>query len=83
MALVGVFLIMAVRSAEVRPFALAIAPMLAYFYLTVALVGADAYFRSRAPHVPFLIALAGVAAARLIDRSASWRSAHGLVPTSR
>jgi Dolichyl-phosphate-mannose-protein mannosyltransferase len=35
---------------------------LAYFFLTVGLVGADAYCRSRTPHMPFVFVIAGAAA---------------------
>jgi hypothetical protein len=70
LALVAMFWVMALRFADVRGFARGIAPVLAYFYLTVALVGAEAYFRSRAPHMPILFALAGIAAARLYGGSA-------------
>jgi len=65
LVLVASFVAMTVLYADVRRFALPMVPVLAYFYLTVALVGAEAYFRSRSPHVPLLIALAGIAAGRL------------------
>lgn len=45
-----------------QPFGWAVGPVLLYFVLTVGLVGAEAYWRSRTPHLPFLCALAAAAA---------------------
>ncbi|MGH7200652.1 MAG: hypothetical protein ACREJB_08620, partial [Planctomycetaceae bacterium] len=41
--------------------------LLGYFYLTVAIVGPDAYYRSRLPHMPLLYALAGLGLAALVE----------------
>jgi len=66
-ALFAVGVVVALRRRQTRPIALTLLVLLAYFQLTVALVGLDAYCRSRTPHMPFAMALAGVAlgAARL------------------
>ncbi|HWB13956.1 MAG TPA: hypothetical protein VG826_32310 [Pirellulales bacterium] len=39
--------------------------LLAYFYLTVAIVGLEAYYRSRIPHMPILYAFSGLGVATL------------------
>lgn len=68
LALIGLYL--ALRAQQTRPFGLALLMVLFYFHLTVAMVGADAFFRSRTPHMPYLFALAGLTLATWSKRIA-------------
>jgi hypothetical protein len=67
LAFVG--LVLALRSSAWRPFGLVLLAVLLYFHLTVAVVGAEAFYRSRTPHVPYVFALAGLALANVGRRS--------------
>jgi 4-amino-4-deoxy-L-arabinose transferase-like glycosyltransferase len=69
--LAGLGLILALRRAEHRPLGLALLAVLLYFLLTVCLIGPDAYFRNRAPHMPYLFALSGLALAKVLGRRRS------------
>jgi hypothetical protein len=54
---------------------LALTLLLGYFLVTVAMVGLDAYGRSRIPHTPWLCVLAGIAVVwvvRQMDSRAGW-----------
>ncbi len=64
--LVGV--VMALRNRQFRSFSLCLLMLLVYFYLTVAIVGLEAFYRSRTPHLPYLFAFAGLAVAALAHR---------------
>ena len=48
--------------------ALLLAAILSYCFLTVAIVGPDAYYRFRTPHMPFIFMLAGLAASTIQNR---------------
>jgi hypothetical protein len=63
LAFTGLYL--GLRGLETRPFALTLLIILLYFHLTVAVVGVEAFARSRTPHMPYVFALAGLALARL------------------
>jgi 4-amino-4-deoxy-L-arabinose transferase-like glycosyltransferase len=65
--------IIALRRRDARCFTLLLLLALAYFLLTVALVGPEAYYRSRTPHMPLVFALAGVALGAV-----RWRHKRGL-----
>jgi hypothetical protein len=60
---IGVFITL--RQDTTRFFAVALLLLLAYFLLTVMVVGCEAYCRSRTPHMPLVFALAGAGAANL------------------
>jgi 4-amino-4-deoxy-L-arabinose transferase-like glycosyltransferase len=56
----GIGVAAAWRESSFRPFMLFLLLVLAYFSLTVAVVGPEAYSRSRLPHMPFLCAFGGL-----------------------
>jgi len=62
-ALLGV--ILALKERHLRPIGLLLVAVLAYFYLTVALFGFDAYSRCRVPVLPYLFLFAGLGMSRL------------------
>jgi len=66
LALVGLFI--GLRNRKTRLFSLLLAAVLAYFHMTVALVGVEAFYRSRTPHMPYVFVFAGLAAAALLRR---------------
>lgn len=63
---------------ETRWFSLCLIAVLLYFQLTVALVGCEAYARSRAPHLPFVLVFVGVAVERL-TRQGIWQQLPGRI----
>jgi 4-amino-4-deoxy-L-arabinose transferase-like glycosyltransferase len=63
LAAIGIVLV--VREKRVRLLGLSLLLILAYFYVTVAMAGFEATYRSRTPHMPFLFVFAGAAAAIL------------------
>jgi 4-amino-4-deoxy-L-arabinose transferase-like glycosyltransferase len=69
LALLGLWF--ALRDRTSRPFGLLLLGLLLYFLLTVAVVGAEAYCRSRSPHLPYVVAFAGLALARVARRRGS------------
>ncbi len=62
LCLVGV--VIALRDRRLRPAALLLGALLAYFLLTVAIVGSEAYSRSRTPHMPLVFSFAGLPLSR-------------------
>jgi len=58
-------LILGLKRRELRTLAIPCFVILLYFFLTVAMVGAEAGSRSRSPLLPFLFAFAGLSAAQL------------------
>jgi 4-amino-4-deoxy-L-arabinose transferase-like glycosyltransferase len=61
-------LIVGLRNNTTRPACLLVGGLLAYLLFTVAIVGMEAYWRSRSPHLPLLAMLAGVGLA------AAWKT---------
>ncbi len=59
-------LILTLRKSALRPFGLCLLVILLYFYLTVAVVGLEAFYRSRTPHMPYLFAFAGLGIAGIL-----------------
>ncbi len=59
------------RAPHTRRAALVLLCLLAYFYLTVAIFGVDAYYRCRVAHMPLIYAFAGVGLAGLFQRRPS------------
>jgi len=66
LAALGLFI--ALRDPSNRWTGFALVGILAYFYLTVAVVGVEAYYRSRIPHMPYIYAFAGLALAKALPR---------------
>lgn len=58
------------RSKDFRWPTVLLAGLLAYMLLTVAIVGKDAYYRSRTPHMPFVYVIAGASTLILSKRKA-------------
>jgi 4-amino-4-deoxy-L-arabinose transferase-like glycosyltransferase len=73
LAIVGVIVGMIHR--PTRGAVLAVGLVLSYFLVTQAIVGMEAYWRSRSPHMPLVYVFAGLAAASFVgwlQRRASW-----------
>lgn len=62
--------ILAVRDPQSRRIGFAVIIILAYFYLTIALVGFEAYYRFRISVLPFLYIFAALGMSRLCERLA-------------
>lgn len=65
LGIVGLVIALACRTT--RGSGLVVAVILSYFFVTLAIVGMEAYWRYRTPHMPLIYAFAGVAAAGISD----------------